>query len=398
MPDVTIIGGGPAGLTAACTLISAGVRNVHIIERNPEFGGLPRFCGHYGWGMLDFGRVWRGPEYARALVKAAQGASFHNNTSLTHVYPDGKIVLNTPTGLQETQSRAVILTTGIRETPRGPRLVSGTRPWGVTTTGAFQEMVAYGTRPFSRPVIIGSEFVSFSALLTSRHAGITPVALIEEKHALDVPSLVGLGSRYMFGVPIVKNTSVLEIEGTDRVEAVIVGTPHEKQRIPCDGVIFTGRFVPETASLAGGAIAMDHVGTHGPSIDNFHRCSDPAYFAAGNILRAVEHSGYVAHEGRQAARSVIRMLKGQLPSPERKTRVTSRGLRYVYPHFLIPDDVAPRLSGRLLAPHNGRIVLLSRHGNLLASRRIFPWQGLRFTFKFPWSILKGHEEIQVSLD
>uniref|UniRef100_UPI001953434A FAD-dependent oxidoreductase n=1 Tax=Klebsiella pneumoniae TaxID=573 RepID=UPI001953434A len=61
---VTIIGAGPAGLTAARTLRAAGVDDVLVLERNPECGGLPRFCGHPGWGMIDFHRLWDGPTYA----------------------------------------------------------------------------------------------------------------------------------------------------------------------------------------------------------------------------------------------------------------------------------------------------------------------------------------------
>src|SRR5690606_7843005 len=55
-PEVTIIGAGPAGLTAARTLRDAGIRDILVLERNPEAGGLPRFAGHLGWGMLDFHR------------------------------------------------------------------------------------------------------------------------------------------------------------------------------------------------------------------------------------------------------------------------------------------------------------------------------------------------------
>ena len=46
--------------------------------------------------------------------------------------------------------------------------------------GALQAMVYLaGQAPFRRPVIVGTELVSFSALLTCRHAGIRPAAMIE---------------------------------------------------------------------------------------------------------------------------------------------------------------------------------------------------------------------------
>src|SRR3546814_18156336 len=77
-------------------------------------------------------------------------------------------------------SSDLLLATGVRETSRAARLIGGARPLGVVTTGALQSLVYLaGRRLFERPVILGTELVSFSALLTCRHAGIRPVALVE---------------------------------------------------------------------------------------------------------------------------------------------------------------------------------------------------------------------------
>ena len=54
MRSAIIIGAGPAGLTAARTLRDNGVRDVLVLERAPVAGGLPRHCGHSGWGVFDF--------------------------------------------------------------------------------------------------------------------------------------------------------------------------------------------------------------------------------------------------------------------------------------------------------------------------------------------------------
>src|SRR3546814_11836007 len=66
-------------------------------------------------------------------------------------------------------SSDLLLATGVRETSRAARLIGGARPLGVVTTGALQSLVYLaGRRPFERPVILGTELVSFSALLTCR--------------------------------------------------------------------------------------------------------------------------------------------------------------------------------------------------------------------------------------
>lgn len=65
--EVLVIGAGPAGLAAATRLKSLGVRNVIVVDREQQAGGIPRHCGHPPFGMREFGRVLTGPVYARRL-------------------------------------------------------------------------------------------------------------------------------------------------------------------------------------------------------------------------------------------------------------------------------------------------------------------------------------------
>src|SRR4029453_1136130 len=84
--------------------------------------------------------------------------------------------LTTPDGRYTVRARAVLLATGCRERPRAARLVPGTRPLGVLTTGSLQQLVyLQGVRAGARAVVIGAEHVSFSAVHTLTSTG-TPVA------------------------------------------------------------------------------------------------------------------------------------------------------------------------------------------------------------------------------
>jgi len=78
------------------------------------------------------------------------------------------------------------------------------------------------------------------------------------------------------------------ISGGERVEAGDCRSGRAGSRtIACDGVIFTGGFLPAAELVRSSPCAWDS-GSGGPVIDQFGRCSDPTYFAAGNLLRAVE--------------------------------------------------------------------------------------------------------------
>ena len=70
--DVAIIGGGPAGLAAALAARKAGARNVIIIERNHELGGILQQCIHNGFGLHRFQEELTGPEYAYRFIPEVQ--------------------------------------------------------------------------------------------------------------------------------------------------------------------------------------------------------------------------------------------------------------------------------------------------------------------------------------
>src|SRR6185369_11706336 len=163
--DVIILGAGPAGLAAAAELKRLGLRDIAIIDREAEAGGIPRHCGHLGFGLREFRRVLTGPQYARAIAEAAGTVSL--GVTALRLEQGGLIHATGPHGGEVYRGKAVLLAMGARETPRSARLVSGTRPWGVMTAGALQQFVyLHRQQPFRRPVVIGTELVSFSTLLT----------------------------------------------------------------------------------------------------------------------------------------------------------------------------------------------------------------------------------------
>jgi thioredoxin reductase len=398
MRSAIIIGAGPAGLTGARVLRNNGVRDVLVLERAPLAGGLPRHCGHPGFGLFDFRRVWTGVSYAQHLIEAARGVKIMTNATVTRIDPQGRIEVATEAGIEKLEARAILIATGIRETPRSARLVSGARPWGITTTGAFQDMVYTGAmRPFSRPVIVGTELVSFSAILTARHAGIRPVVMIEEGERIVARRPLDIASRALFGVPILTRTRLLRINGLDRVESVEIERDGTRSTLACDGVIFTGRFRPDAALVEASPIVFDEL-TEGPAIDSAWRCSDPHYFAAGNVLRPVEHSGWVAAEGSSAAQSILKALAGGLPDIEAAVTLSVEGaLRYAYPQRLLPNDGPITIFARAARAHKGVLRLRAR-GETLAIRRVNALPERRLRLTFPGERLRGKRDAVIMLD
>ncbi|WP_319529929.1 FAD-dependent oxidoreductase [uncultured Cohaesibacter sp.] len=191
--DVAIVGGGTAGLALATELKRQGISKVTILERETEAGGIPRHCGHYPFGVREYKRLLKGPAYAKRNVEAAlrHGVDIRTGTTVTKLHPSGRLDIATDKGTSQIKAGRVVLCTGVRESSRSQRFISGDRVGGILSTAALQSLVYLkGIKPFARPVILGSELVSFSAINTCRHMGIRPIAMLEERDGLVAQSIL----------------------------------------------------------------------------------------------------------------------------------------------------------------------------------------------------------------
>lgn len=377
--DVAIVGAGPAGVAAALALKAAGVGSVVVIEREKDVGGVPRHCTHSPFGMREFGRILAGPSYARRLGQAlnAAGVELRTSTAVTALLPDAALRVVDPSGEGMVKARRVVLATGARESSRAARLLPGDRPVGIVTTGMLQHAVAIEhLKPFRKPLVVGTELVSMSAVLTCRMAGIAPVAVVEEASRPTVRRPLDLFPR-LLGIPMHYGAQILDIRGRGRVEAVSLRRADGGvEEIACDGVLLTGRFVPEAPLLRRSTLTVDP-GSGGPEIDQFGRCSDPSFYAAGNLLRPVETAGWSFREGTRIGRAVAADLAGRLPAAQASVAIRAgAGIKLAVPQRIaFPQTAAAEAEGaaghiqiRVERAASGRMVLRGRHGELWARR------------------------------
>jgi len=161
---------------------------------------------------------------------------------------------------------------------------------------------------------------------------------------------------------------IVAIEGSATVEGVVVERGGREERIACDGVVFTGCFRPEASLLGKGALALDP-GSGGPLVDQYGRCSDPAYFACGNLVHPVETAGYCYREGLHCGEAVARDLAGRLPGAAARLRVDAEGaLRSLYPQVLPMPQVA---DGRWQINARGARELRGRLTVVIDSREVW---------------------------
>lgn len=374
-----VVGAGPAGLAAAERLARQGVEGVLVVERDDAPGGLPRFCGHLGFGWSYTRRLESGPAFAARMVARAEDAGVRIlcRTAVLGLEPGPVLrIVGPESGPARLQSRAVVLAAGIRERPRGARLVPGLRPErGIYTTGLLQQMAARGVPvPGRRLVVVGTEHVAFSALLTARRLGLRVVAMVEPGERVLSHPAAGWLARRLLGIPVLTQSRIADIEGGSVVGAVAVDGPAGRRRIACEGVVFSGDWVPDATVAREAGLEWD-AATGGPAIDQAMRTSLPGVFAAGNLLRGVETSGIAAREGARAGAFAAAWLAGALAGWQRGVRIRlAPEFRYLVPQrwsdgLSEPGGGAPPLAPalRMKADHGpGRVLL--RDGSLL-------WQG-----------------------
>ena len=311
---VAVLGGGPAGLAAALELRRLDTRDVLVVEREEAAGGIPRHARHQGFGLRDLRRPMSGPAYARryARLAAEAGVEIRAETMVTGWSPDGPLELTGPGGRELLTPDALILATGCRERPRSARLVPGSRPEGVMTTGTLQQLVYLKQRPVGeRALVVGAEHVSFSALLTLAHGGARAVGMTTELPRHQSLRLFRAGTALRWRTPLWTRTAVTAIHGRPRVEEVELTDLDSgvTRSLACDTVVFTGDWIPDHELAVMGGLAMDP-GTRGPRVDAALRTSRAGVFAAGNLLHGAETADVAALSGRHAAAGAAASVRG----------------------------------------------------------------------------------------
>ena len=316
MFELIVIGGGPAGLAAACRAWEDGLRRILVVERDKELGGILNQCIHNGFGLHRFQEELTGPEYAGRFLEMlrATGVQVQLDTMALQLVPGQAGAPHTvhcvsaQHGYQALETAAVVLAMGCRERTRGAIAIPGERPSGIFTAGTAQRYLNMeGYMVGRRVVILGSGDIGLIMARRMSLEGARVLACVEL-----MPYSSGLTRNIVqclqdYGIPLYLSHTVTGIRGHNRLEQVTVSRVDE-QRMPipgtemvfeCDTLLLSVGLIPENELTRQAGICMD-TRTGGAVVYENMETSVPGIFACGNVVHVHDLVDYVSAESERA--------------------------------------------------------------------------------------------------
>jgi len=343
---VVVIGGGPAGLSAAIAAAYDGA-SVLLVEREARLGGMLKQSIHSGYGFLRYDEQLTGPEYAFKDIYTLEqtNAIVLLQTTVTRIVSidnSFQVTLLNRHGVMNVETKSVVIATGCLE--RSPNQISihGSRPSGIMTAGNAQYYAnIMGQLPSKYPIILGSGNIG---LIMARRLSLEGAKVLGVYEQSETPqgSVRNLAECLNdFNIPLHFQHTITHVAGLHRLKSVVIcrvdknlnpirGTENQ---VKCDSLLISTGLIPETQLSESLKLPISPE-TNGPICDQNYMSMLDGVFVCGNAMHIGDMVEYISESGDIAGRNAARYMvrERQLISIK-----TSKDFLYCVPQYLDID-------------------------------------------------------------
>jgi len=342
--DITIIGAGAAGLSAALEAYDDGL-NILIIEREKIFGGILNQCIHNGFGLHVFKEELTGPEYAQKLIDMVlqKDIDYLLDTTVVHISKDENFHIkatNIEQGEFSITSKSVILTTGCYERARGHVDIPGDRPKGIMTAGSAQRYLNIDGYLVGKKVfILGSGDIGLimARRMTLEGAEVLGVAEL-------MPYSNGLTRNIVqcledFNIPLYLSHTIKTIKGKERLEQITIQEVDENRKFientektfDVDTLLLSIGLIPDIKLFETLPLAIDPI-TKSVVVNQKLETSVSGLYACGNALHVHDLVDDVTIESKKAGKNAKTYIMNKSSSSLHEIPLKfDKHIRYVVP-------------------------------------------------------------------
>lgn len=316
--EIAIIGGGPAGLSAAISAASSGAR-VTLVDRNSNLGGQLKKQTHKFFGSQKQYASSRGFDIAiifeKELEKYKSQIEILTNATALGLYEDGIMTIECDRRYIKLKSERIIVATGASE--KFLAFPNNDLP-GIYGAGAVQTLMnEYGVKPGGNVLMVGAGNIGLIVSYQLMQAGVNVKAIIDAApriggylvHAskirrMGIPILTSHTIKYAYGKEMVEKATIWQLD--DNWEPI----PNTEKDLDVDIICIAVGLSPLADLLWHIGCDMEYIpelGGHVPIRDDNLETNISGIFIAGDVA-GIEEASSAMVEGRLAGLCAAKSL------------------------------------------------------------------------------------------
>ncbi|MBN1349683.1 FAD-dependent oxidoreductase [candidate division KSB1 bacterium] len=333
--EIAIIGGGPAGLSAAIYAAKLGAK-VMIFDENAVIGGQLIKQTHMFFGSRDHYAKIRGIDISNKLIEQLQGldVQIFTDTSVIGYFHPHTLAIIHQGRLKQVRARKVIVATGAAENMLA--FENNDLP-GVYGAGAVQTLMnVYGILPGETILMVGAGNIGVIVSYQLLQAGAKVAAVIEALPSIGAYQ-VHASKIARTGVPILTSHTIQAAIGNDRVEAARIvridrnwkEIPGSERELAVDTICLSVGLNPTSEILSQAGCEMRYIAPLGGNValhDENLETSVPGLYVAGDVS-GIEEASSAMLEGRLCGIGAVEKLTGTTEEIRRLKADVIKGLQ-----------------------------------------------------------------------